>query len=480
MKYNHALFLYPYIESSVKSVMKLFPPLGLEYVARSAKGLVNKITLLDLRKERVLCDTAKLLDFIRRGIDIVCVSIAWDRQFEEICNLLNLMPDNILLVVGGHKATEWAVEIFQKCPKVDIIVRGEGEETIREILNNRRLKDILGISYRENGRVIHNAFRPLPDADSIAAPDRGLRRYKYHLELNGIQVTNLEFDSVLSARGCPFNCKFCTFTLNPLGQKRKYSARSVESVVDEIEALSAGAILFTDDEFFADISRAGKICDLIIARKINKRFLAQSRIGIAKHPWLLEKMVKAGFKVLAIGIESPHDWILAQLNKGFDSKTIREAFRVLKKYPIYCHGYFIYGNIGETEQEMLCIPEFAKEIGVDGITINKLRIEKFSPLRELADKTPGCHVTDSGAFYTDAYSHAALKKIGRRIRFSFYTPGRFVSMIKRLVVDVRFFTFREILPMFFLAPRLIISALFREVQKGRLWDSLKRTFIKNA
>jgi magnesium-protoporphyrin IX monomethyl ester (oxidative) cyclase len=479
MKYNHALFLYPYVESSVKSIMKLFPPLGLEYVATSAKGLVNKITLLDLRQEKVLCDTDNLLDFIRSEIDIICVSIIWDHQFEKICNLLNLMPNDIPLVVGGHKATEKTEEILERCPKVDIIVRGEGEETIREILNNIALKDILGISYRNNGRVIHNAFRQLPDADSIVAPDRGLRRCKYHLVLNGIKVTNIEFDSVLSARGCPFNCKFCTFTLNPLGQKRKYSARNVESVVDEIEALSAGAILFTDDEFFANMNRAEEICDLIIARKIKKRFLAQSRIGIAKHPWLLEKMVKAGFKALAIGIESPHDWILAQLNKGFDAKTIREAFRVLKKYPIYYHGYFIYGNIGETEEEMLRIPEFAKEIGADGITTNKLRIEKFSPLRELAEKTPGYHVTDKGELYSDTYSHAALKKIGRRIRFSFYTPFRFVKMLKRIVIDAHFFTFREILPMFFLAPRLIISAIFREIQRGRLGDCLKRTFIKN-
>ena len=460
-------------------MMKLFPPLGLEYVATSAKDFVNKLTLLDLRQERVLCDTDKLLDFIRREIDIICVSIIWDRQFEEICNLLNLMPDDIPLVVGGHKATEKAVEILQKYPKVDIIVRGEGEETIREILNNTRLKDILGISYRENGRIIHNGFRPLPEADSITSPDRRLRRCKYHLILNGIKVTNLEFDSVLSARGCPFNCKFCTFNFNPLGQKRKYSARSVKSVVDEIEAITAGAIMFTDDEFFASIKRAEEICDLIIARKIKKRFLAQSRIDIAKYPRLLEKMVKAGFKVLAIGIESPHDWILTQLNKGYDSKAIREAFRVLKKYPIYYHGYFIYGNIGETEEEMLCIPRFAKEIGVDGITLNKLRIEKFSPLRELAEKTPGYHVTDTGAAYSDTYSHAALKKIGRRMRFSFYSPLRFLKMLKKIIFDTHFFTFSEMLPLFFLAPRLIISAIFREMQTGRLGDSLKRTFIKN-
>jgi len=76
------------------------------------------------------------------------------------------MPDNIPLVIGGYKATEKVEELFKICPTIDIIVRGEGEETIREILGGTALKDILGISYREGGQIIHNSNRPLPDIDS--------------------------------------------------------------------------------------------------------------------------------------------------------------------------------------------------------------------------------------------------------------------------------------------------------------------------
>ncbi len=479
MKYNHALFLNPYIETSVTSTMKLFPPTGLEYVATSAKGLVNKITLLDLRHEADLCDTNKLLDFIRSQIDIICVGIGWDRQLKEIYGLLNMMPDNIPLVVGGYTATEKVEELFADCPKIDIIVRGEGEESIQEILKGLALENILGISYRKDGKIIHNAHRPLPDVDSIAAPDRSLRRSEYHLMLNGINVTKLRFDSVLSARGCPNNCKFCTFSLNPLGQKRNYAQRNVRSVVDEIEGLSASAILFSDDNFFANPKRAEEICDLLIARKIKKRFIAQARLEISRYPTLMEKMVKAGFKALLIGRESPHDRILKQLNKGFDSETIRKSFAVLKKYPIYYHGYFIYGNIGETEEEMLYISQFAKEIGVDSITFNKLRIEKFSPLRELAEKTPGYHITDTGALYSDTFSHAALKKIGRRLKFSFYTPSRFLKILYKNFFVVRFFTLSEIISFLFILPRLLLSVISREMRRGRLRDSLKRTFISN-
>jgi radical SAM superfamily enzyme YgiQ (UPF0313 family) len=480
IKYKHALFLNPYIERNATNTMMLFPCVGLEYVATSAKGLVDKITLLDLRYEKDFSDTDKLLEFISSSIDIICVGIGWDRNFEEICQLLNRMPDNVPLVVGGYTATEKVEELFKTCPTIDIIVRGEGEETIQEILRGVAPKDILGISYREGDRVLHNLNRPLPDVDSLAVPDRTLRRSEYKFAVNGINLGNITFDSILSARGCPFNCKFCTFSLNPLGQKRNYAARSVDSVVNEIQGLKAEVVLFSDDNLFANPERVEEICDLIIERKIRKRFIAQARIEIAKYPRLLEKMVKAGFKALLIGIESPHDWVLAQLNKGFNQEEVRKYFAVLRQYPILYSGYFIYGNIGETEKEMLYIPKFAKEIGLDIIACNKLRIEKFSPLRELAQKTPGYHVTVKGELYSDMYSHAALKKIGRKIKFSFYTPSQYVKILWKNIFVTKFCTFSEIMSLFFAFPRIIASVITREKQTGRLKDSLKRTFIKNT
>lgn len=479
MRFNHALFLNPYIESNNTSIMKLFPPTGLEYVATSAEGLVDKLTLLDLRYERDLSDPDKLLDFISKEIDIVCVSIGWDRQFKEICSLLNRIPEDIRLVVGGYKATEMADELFKMCPGLSIVVRGEGEETIKEILRDLPLKNILGISYRENGIVVHNKNRPLLDVNDLPAPDRALRKNKYRLAVNGVDVMNLTFDSVLSARGCPYSCKFCTFSLNPLGQRRTYAARSVDSVIKELEGITAQIILFSDDNLFADPLRAEKICDEIIGRKIKKRFIAQARIEIFKYPRLLEKMVKAGFKALLVGIESPHDHILAQLNKGFDSATVRAAFKVLTKYPIYYNGYFIYGNIGETKEEMLYIPRFAKEIGLDSISCNKLRIERFSPLKELVEKTPGYHLTEKGELYSDTYSHATLKKIGRTIKFSFYTPARVMKILWKNVFLTRFFSIGEVFSLFIALPRVLACTVARDIKRGRIIDSLKRIFIIN-
>lgn len=478
IKYRHALFLSPYIENSATSTMMLFPPTGLEYVATSAKGLVEKITLLDLRYEKELANPDKLRDFIKDQIDIIFVSIGWDRQIEEICRLLNSFPKGIPLIVGGYTATEKVEELFGSCPRIDMIVRGEGEKTTQDILKGFALKEILGLSFRQGHQVTHNPNRPFVDVKELAAPDRALRHNDYFLSVNGINVANISFDTVLSTRGCPFNCKFCTFSLNPLGQKRNYSERSVESVVNEIQGLRAKVIMFSDDNLFTNPQRTEEICDLLLKRRIKKRFIAQARMDIAKHPRLLEKMVKAGFKALLIGIESPHDWILKQLNKGFDQAAIRQSFAVLKRYPISFNGYFIYGNIGETEEEMLYIAQFAKEIGVDSISCNKLRIEKFSPLRGLAEKTPGYHITDKGGLYSDQYSHAALKKIGKKIKCSFYTPGRYLRILWKNLFIVKFFTFTEGLLLFLAAPRILTSVIIREIQKGRGQELLPRALMR--
>jgi len=479
MKYKHALFLNPYLENASTSIMGVFPPAGLEYVATGAKDFVEKLTLLDLRYEKDLSNPSKLADFIRREkIDIICASIRWDRQFEDVCTRLNLLPNNIPLVIGGYKATERVLELFAVCPNVQIIARGEAEEMIKEILGDAPLENILGISYRKDDRVIHNANKPLPDVNTIAIPDRSLRRHQYRMKMGDINVTSTTYDYLLSARGCPYDCKFCTFNINPLGQKRTYSARSIDSVIEELESIKAGTVFFSDDNFAVDPKKAEKLCDLIIERKIKKRFITQSRIEIANHPSLLDKMTKAGFKVLLLGLESPHDHILAQLNKGFDSNAIRKAFSALRKYPIFTHGYFIYGNIGEVEEEMMFIPKFAKEIGVDSIACSKLRVDKYSPLKKLAERTPGYHVTDRGECYSDMYSHPALKKIGRRMKYSFYTPLKMLKISWKLLT-IRLFTFREIVSFLIAAPFLLKVVLVKDIQKKRLGDSLRRIFISN-
>jgi radical SAM superfamily enzyme YgiQ (UPF0313 family) len=462
--YKHALALYPYFRDST-ATMGVFPPTGLEYIAANMKDLVGKVTFIDLRYDREYRDVEALSDFIQREIDLVCISITWDSQFEEICDLISALPHGVTTVVGGQKATVEVEFLLERCPNIDFIVRGEGEETIRELVKGVPHKDILGLSFRENGRCIHNENRSLPDDLDFAFPDRSLRKHDYHWIQNGVRIARFTFDTVLASRGCPYDCKFCTFSLNPLGQKRKYTERPLDSVIEELKGVSADIVLFSDDNFFTNPKRSEELCDLIIENGIEKTFIVQSRIEIAKHPRLLEKAEKAGFKILLIGIESPHDKILKQISKGFTQQQIRDAFKVLNRYHFYIHGYFIYGNIGETQEEMVYIARFARELKLDSITFQKLRVEKYSPLKEVVENTPGYRCDSvGGPVYSDAYSLRDLRRIRNRIRSDFYDFGQICRIIKK-VYTAHVFSVLDLMYALVKLPKILFGLAMREFEK---------------
>ena len=431
IKYKHALALNPYFGDST-ALIGVFPPTGLEYIAASMKDLVGKVTLLDLRHEKAYQDPKALSKFIRNEIDLLCVSIRWESRFENVCDFVSQLPPEVCTIVGGYKATEEVESLFDRCPNIDMIVRGEGEEIIKQVVTGVPYKDIRGLSYRENGGIVHNEIHPLPDITRIPFPDRSLRKHDYCMVKHGVRLSSHTFDTVLTTRGCPFKCKFCTFSLNPLGQKRSYTERPVESVIEELKTVSADVVLLSDDNFFTNTKRSEQLCDLIIKNKIKKIFIAQTRIDVARHRRVLDKAEKAGFKVFLIGIESPHDRILKQLQKDITQRQVRDAFAVLTQYNFYLHGYFIYGNIGETKEEMLYIPKFAKEIKLDSISFQKLRVEKFSPLKEVVEETPGYYYNRiGGSVYSDLYGRKELKQIRNRIRSEFYDLPQVIHIIRK-------------------------------------------------
>ncbi len=466
MKYKHALALNPYYGDST-ALIGMFPPTGIEYVATSMKDLVGKVTLMDLRHEKEYQNAARLSEFIRNDVDLLCISIRWDIFFKEICELIRGLPADVTTVVGGYKATEEVEYLLNECPNIDVVVRGEGEMIIREIAKGVPLKDVLGISYREDGKIVHNKNGPLNDILKVPFPDRTLRKYKYRWVQHNTNITGLTFDTVLTTRGCPYKCKFCTFSLNPLGQKRGYTERSLESVIEELKTVTADVVMLSDDNFFTNPKRSEELCDLIIENGIKKIFVVQTRIEIARRPRLLEKAQKAGFKLLLVGIESPHDRILKQLQKGFTRQKIREAFKVLNRYSFYIHGYFIYGNIGETEEEMVYIAQFAKELKLDSITFQKLRVEKFSPLKAIVENTPGYYFeSDGGPVYSDKYDLKELKRIRDRIKFAFYRPGRVVKIIKK-TIDIGFISKSDFALFLLSLPKFLFGLAKRELSKRR-------------
>lgn len=461
-RFKQALCVYPYRRELNDA--GFFPPLGLEFISALVQRYADAIDMIDLRRE-----TGDIRDFILPETDLVCLSLNWDRDQEFLQSQIRAIPENILTIAGGRHATENPQRWLEDFPNVDILVRGDGEEAMEEILRGVPLGDIPGISFRKDGEIVHNENRILGELADDLYPNRCLRRHKYVATIKGAS-TGIRVDCISTSRGCPFACKFCSFNLNPWGEKRRWTGRSAESVVDELSQMDAKLVGFTDDLFTRDMERVERICDLLIERKIRKRYFVNARLEISKHPDVLEKMHRAGFSMLMLGIESANDKTLKSMQKGFDTEKIAKHFEILRQSKMFLHGYFILGCIGESRDEMLKIAPFAHELGVDTLALSTLRTEEHSALNDMVIENPGYHFSASGKVYSDELSIADIRKLRKTIYRQFYTPGQILRVGKKGLQNSALSFMPSILP----RTPMILAALAKQSWKKSRRRARKR------
>lgn len=434
-RFKNVLCIYPYKKEL--GSMGFMPPLGLEYIATVLNKLCEKVNIVDLRYEK-----NEINYFFNNKPDLVCVSVNWDQEKNNVRKCIREIPSDIFTIVGGRAATDDVDNLFRECPNIDMIVRDDGENTIREILENKPLSEIQGISYRAGNEIIHNPYRKLERLDPNFMINRSLRKYDYRLISNGFDF-GYTVDGIFSSRGCPYNCSFCSFNNAAGGERRKWEGRSPETVVEEIKNIKSDVIIFLDENFTFNTKGVDEICDILIREKVNKIFTANARVDVAKHPETIRKMEKAGFKVLLFGIESAQNRILKQFNKGFTVEEVRECFNILKQCNMYYHGYFIIGSPQETRDEMLDIADFANQIGLHSIGVSNLRCSKYTPLYNVIKNLNGYKFDKRGRVYSDIYSIADIKVIRKAIYRKFYNLSSFWKIFSFGIYN-RIFKFKVI------------------------------------
>ncbi len=461
--FNHVLCVYPYRRELNYS--GFWPPLGLEFIAAVLYPHARALDLVDLRKE-----AGSTKNFLRRETDMVCFSINWDRDVESLRKEILSVPPGIFTILGGRHASENPDHWLTTYPNVNAVVRGDGEEATEELCRGIPLERIMGLSFRKNGQIFHNGNRKVSPVRDDLYPIRRLRRYVYDVNIDGIG-TGLSIDTVAASRGCPFNCTFCSFSRNPWGEKRPWSARSPESVIEELSQVKSDIIGFTDDLFTFDMDRVNQICELILARGIRKKYIVNARLEIARRPDVLQKMEQAGFTVLLLGIESAQDKTLRAMRKGFDTEAIRRYFNVLRRSRMFLHGYFILGNIGESIKEMFHIATFAHEIGLDTLGLSELRFNPYSGLEKLVASSPGYHIAPSGKIYSDHCSRRGLQLLRRRIIREFYTPGKLFHLTHKGVQNGVLSFLPALLPRLpIIALRLGLRTYQRAKRRAERWN----------
>ena len=291
--------------------------------------------------------------------DIVAVSvIAGYFQYRKLLKLSDAINRSTnrpeYYILGGHGPTP-EPEYFLKITNADIVVRGEGEVTIKELVhalaNKQPLSNILGIAYRDGDSTVITGERPLiQDLDSIAMPAYHLFPMEFYRLLREPRTapTDLTFP-VLSARGCSFKCTFCYRMDTGLRN------RSNESIVEEIRLLqknyNINYIGFYDELLVSSVDRIVSFCEAIIKANLNIRWNCNGRLNYAL-PHVLQLMKKAGCVYINYGIESVDNDVLKKMKKGLRVDQIIKGIETTLAEEISPGFNMIFGSLGDNQDTL--------------------------------------------------------------------------------------------------------------------------------
>lgn len=301
-----------------------------------------------------------IIDTIKeKSPEIVGISVK-TATYHSALNISRLIKNHnpdIKVVWGGVHPTILPDEVI-KNKEVDVVVRGEGEYSFLELVQNiDTLDKIKGITFRKNGNTIHNPDRPLiENLDEIPFPAR-------HLIIGKEKAAPETFGNIFATRGCPYNCIFCTISKI---WKTRVRYRSPRNVVDEIKQIKKDFrthhFSFEDDSFTINEKFVKSLCNLIIQEKLKIGWRVETRVDLVADD-LIRVMKSAGCEEIAIGVESGDEGTLRKIKKGITLDQVRKANAILKKNKIaFIDTFFMVGFPWETEKEIQNTISFMKEL----------------------------------------------------------------------------------------------------------------------
>ncbi|MBI4333639.1 MAG: B12-binding domain-containing radical SAM protein [Chloroflexi bacterium] len=411
----------PQIHSKGSFPGVVFHPTGLAYVAAIMERAGHEVKVLDVLAESPFATpwnessewvgmTLKdIQNFLRsESPDIVGIGVPFTAQAEgalQVAAIVKKTNSRMTTILGGPHVTAYPRECLS-VPDVDFVVMGEGEIPITNLLKvlekgtHDGLGQIEGIGFKEGGQLrLNKMATPTQDLDSLPLPARHLLPMEKYFEAARLlrvgRLVNLygkRFASIITSRGCPYTCTFCSIHVH---MGRKYRFRSAENVVDEIQQLKerygVNWISFEDDNLTLRRDRFGAICDLIIERGLSIKWNTPNGIRAdTLDEELIRKMKVSGCTEICVAPESGNQWVVDHVvGKRMDLRKVAEVVKLCRKYGIRVDAFFVLGMIGETKSNMRDTIAFARELRRLGLTSAKFHIAtpfQGTELREQADK----------------------------------------------------------------------------------------------
>jgi len=309
---------------------------------------------------------------------------------EVATKIKEVLPEAHINLVGTHP-TRVTEETFELSKAIDSICRDEYDYTLvdlaKAIEKGKSLKGIKGLSFREDGEIIHNKPREriknldeLPFVSAVYKKHfgtEGIKKY-FYASLKHPQVT------ILTARGCPYNCSFCNIPF-----KASYRARSPENVVEEFEYIQnelpeVKEVMIEDDTFPVNKERTLEICRLLKERGVKLSWSCNARVNTDFET--LKAMKDAGCRLLCVGFESPVQSILDNVHKRTTAEMQLKFMEDCRKIGLLVNGCFILGMPGETKETIRETIEFAKKLNPDTAQFYSLFAYPGTELWEWAKK----------------------------------------------------------------------------------------------
>ncbi len=369
-------------------VGSMTPPLGILYVAAMLQRHGYRVNVLDMHAEGVRTKSSLAKHLKQTKPDVVGISTLTSK-FQNVTDIARISKEHFpdaSIMLGGHFATFNHDKILAKYRDVDFIVRGEGEETSMEIVQelektNPGFSKIRGISYRNNGRLKCNTDRPLlTDLDSLPFPAFGLVSHLSYGKLGLLQGTSGNLATTVTSRGCVYKCTYCSnssFT----GHTIRY--RSPENVIEELEhyvnTFGIREFMFNDDNFTLNKKRVLKLCYLLRKNSLDIEWYTDGRVNQSDDT-MYREMHRAGCRLIYYGIESCVDRILKYYQKGTTYDMQKTGVKKARKAKLDIVGSFILGAPIETVEEMWETIKKATALDLDYAQFNPLSVYRGTPI----------------------------------------------------------------------------------------------------
>ncbi len=358
------LFVVPQLRSMFgeKGGVPGHPHVGIASLTAFLKLNQYPVKIFD---EGIENDPQKLIALIKRYqpdiVGVTSFSYCYGSVVETIKRVANATKSPI--IIGGPHVSAVKKEVLEENPEITFAVKMEGEYTLLELLQTltskqKKYSSIQGLIWRKGKIVVENSDRQLiKDVDSLPLPDYeafDLRRYPcFHVKTMPI----------LTSRGCPYGCNYCSVRLS---MGRGFRARSPKNIISEIKhwnKLGFFSFDINDDCFTFDLKRAEETCDLIMKNKLKIKFQLYNGIRVDRvTPSLLKKLKKAGCTFIAYGCETGNQEVLNRIKKNITLEQVINAVNWTNKLKIKNAVNFIIGHEDETYENALDTLKFASNL----------------------------------------------------------------------------------------------------------------------